>query len=560
MYLETYGCQMNVADSETVLGILQAAGFVRAPAPSEAAVVLVNTCAIREGAEAKVWGRLRQLQRELGPSKSGRPVVGVLGCMAERLKGQLLEGKGAGAATRAATRPGDGRLADLVVGPDAYRDLPHLVGALRRGDTPTAMNVQLSLEETYADVAPVREAGAVSAFVSIIRGCNNMCAFCIVPFTRGRERSRVADSIVQEVRQLSAQGVREVTLLGQNVNSYSDSSAATAMPHSARGGGANGDIGDGAFEAHYAKGFKSVYKPRRAGETSFAELLDRVAAVDPEMRVRYTSPHPKEFSDDVLDVVARRPNVCMQLHMPAQSGSSRVLESMRRGYTREAYSALARRIRERLPGVALSSDFIAGFCGETEEDHRDTLDLLEEVRFENAFIFAYSLREKTRAARRLADNVPEDVKKRRLAELLDIFRRHQVERLEGEVGQVHLVLVEGPSRHSTPAQPQLQGRTCTNVRVVFADGPMEKSAGDARGAAAGVAHLAPPAPPLGSAKRLRPGEYVAVRVTHITHATLHAEVLGRTSLQAFAHAYGSTCPRNADTTPGEAQWVGTQFT
>lgn len=547
MYLETYGCQMNVADSETVLGILQAAGFVRAAAPSEAAVVLINTCAIREGAEAKVWGRLRQLQQELGPSKSGRPVVGVLGCMAERLKGQILEGKGVGAVAGTGDR---GRLADLVVGPDAYRDLPQLVGALRRGDSPTAMNVQLSLEETYADVAPVREAGAVSAFVSIMRGCNNMCAFCIVPFTRGRERSRVADSIVQEVRKLSVQGVREVTLLGQNVNSYSDSSAATATSHFARG--LSSELGDDAFEAHYAKGFKSVYKPRRTGETSFAELLDRVAAVDPEMRVRYTSPHPKEFSDDVLDVVSRRPNVCMQLHMPAQSGSSRVLKSMRRGYTREAYSALARRIRERLPGVALSSDFIAGFCGETEENHRETLDLLEEVRYENAFIFAYSLREKTRAARRLVDDVPEDVKKRRLAELLDVFRRHQLERLEEELGLMHLVLVEGPSRHSTPAQPQLQGRTCTNVRVVFADSLIDENMGGAHGTAARVQHL-------GSAKRLRQGEYVAVRVTHTTYATLHAEVLGRTSLQAFVRAYGSTCPRNAAAPPGEAPWEGTQY-
>ena len=542
--METYGCQMNVADSETVLGILREAGYGRAATPEGAAVVLVNTCAIREGAEAKVWGRLRQLRRDLRPEAAVRraeaasprpPVVGVLGCMAERLKGRLLEGDRSG-----------GRLADLVVGPDAYRDLPLLVDALRRGDARTAMNVQLSLEETYADVAPVREAGATSAFVSIMRGCNNMCAFCIVPFTRGRERSRAADSIVAEVRQLSAQGVREVTLLGQNVNSYSDGSGAPTAaraeasgPLAGREGGGRGEgEGEGeGFGAHYARGFQSVYLPRRRGQTSFAELLGRVAAVDPEMRVRYTSPHPKEFSDDVLDVVARHPNVCMQLHMPAQSGSTRMLQAMRRGYSREAYSALARRIRRWLPGVALSSDFIVGFCGETEADHRATVELLEEVGYEHAFIFAYSRREKTRAARHLQDDVPEAVKKRRLAELLEVFRREQARRFAAEVGRLHLVLVEGPSRHSTPERPQLQGRTCTNVRVVFDDALAGEWAGPGPQAGRTTGVLG------GPFRRLAPGDYAACRVQGVTSATLHAEVVGRTTLQGFFRACGTTVPR-----------------
>jgi len=542
---------MNVADSETVLGILQGAGYGRAAGPEGAAVVLLNTCAIREGAEAKVWGRLRQLRSDLRPAPAARrgegpksprpPVVGVLGCMAERLKGRLLEGD----------RHAGGRLADLVVGPDAYRDLPLLVGALRRGDARTAMNVQLSLEETYADVAPVREAGATSAFVSIMRGCNNMCAFCIVPFTRGRERSRAADSIVAEVRRLSAQGVREVTLLGQNVNSYSDGSSAPARAPEPRAGGERGAGGDGeGFDAHYARGFASVYRPRRRGETSFAELLGRVAAVDPEMRVRYTSPHPKEFSDDVLEVVARHPNVCMQLHMPAQSGSSRMLEAMRRGYSREAYSALARRIRGRLPGVSLSSDFIAGFCGETEADHQATMELLEEVGFEHAFIFAYSRREKTRAARHLQDDVPEAVKKRRLGELLAVFRREQARRFAAEVGRLHLVLVEGPSKHSTPERPQLQGRTCTNVRVVFDDGLAGEWAGSGpqAGRTAGG--------PGGPVRRLAPGDYAACRVQGVTSATLHAEVLGRTTLQGFFRACGTTVPRESE---GEGESAGEGF-
>jgi tRNA A37 methylthiotransferase MiaB len=308
-----------------------------------------------------------------------------------------------------------------VAGPDAYRDLPRLIG-LVRGGAGSAMNVQLSADETYADIVPVRADGAVSAFLSVMRGCNNMCSFCIVPFTRGRERSRPTASVLDEVRALAEQGVKEVTLLGQNVNSFAD--------FSERGGGgssggeaqdeqpsalASASPSDAPFAA-YAPGFRSVYVPRRGGAVRFAELLERVAGIDPEMRIRFTSPHPKDFPLEVLQAVRAHANVCKQLHLPAQSGASGTLSRMRRGYDREAYLALAARVREELPGVALSSDFISGFCGETEEEHADTLSLLRAVRYEHAFLFAYSRREKTAAARHLEDDVPPDVKQRRLEE------------------------------------------------------------------------------------------------------------------------------------------------
>ena len=441
---------MNVSDSEIVASVLGASDYDLTDTHEDADAILVNTCAIRDGAEAKIWARLRQLKavkrdRELERRRASRsgtmssrpaPVVGVLGCMGERLKGKLLETDG---------------LADLVAGPDAYRDLPRLIDAARGGgDQGLAINTQLSLEETYADIAPVRRADAgPSAFVSIMRGCNNMCAFCIVPFTRGRERSRPRGSILDEVRRLSNEGCKEVTLLGQNVNSYAD----TTSPSAAAGGGDDGAVvtTDGphdAFERYYAPGFKSVYKPRRDGAVRFAELLDAVADVDPEMRVRFTSPHPKDFPDEVLRVIASRANVAKQLHVPAQSGSSSVLERMRRGYTREAYLDLVERARRDIPGVALSSDFISGFCGETEEEHADTVSLMRLVGYEKAFMFAYSMRDKTAAARHLTDDVPEDVKKRRLAEVIDAQRKGAEAANAEEIGRVHCVLVEGESKRS----------------------------------------------------------------------------------------------------------------
>ena len=363
--------------------------------------------------------------------------------------------------------------------------------------------------------------------MSIMRGCNNMCAFCIVPFTRGRERSRPRGSILDEVRRLSDEGCKEVTLLGQNVNSYAD-----ASPSAGGDAGAVVTTDDGptdAFERYYAPGFKSVYKPRRDGAVRFAELLDAVADVDPEMRVRFTSPHPKDFPDEVLRVIAARPNVAKQLHMPAQSGSSSVLERMRRGYTREAYLDLVERARRDIPGVALSSDFISGFCGETEEEHADTVSLMRLVGYEKAFMFAYSMRDKTAAARHLTDDVPEDVKKRRLAEVIDAQRKGAEAANAREIGRVHCVLVEGESKRS---DERMSGRTCTNKRVIidgvdtFAEYSSSSSSGN-------------DSPAVG----INSGDYVAVRIDRAGANTLYGTPLGRTELTRFHRIHGASFAR-----------------
>jgi len=464
--------------------------------------------------------------------------------MAERLKGKLLDTE---------------KLVDLVAGPDAYRDLPRLIDAVRdhdSGSRATAMNVQLSLEETYADVVPLRPAGSTAAFVSIMRGCNNMCAFCIVPFTRGRERSRPAASIVEEVRMLSQAGVKEVTLLGQNVNSYADWSEAEGggPPRSPPGAAAQ----DAA--AVYAQGFGSVYQPRREGATSFAQLLAAVAAVDPEIRVRFTSPHPKDFSDEVLRVIAENHNVCSQLHMPAQSGHTAMLARMRRGYTRDAYDALVAHVRATIPNVALSTDIITGFCGETEEEHAATVDLMRSTRFDNAFMFAYSQRDKTAAARHLADDVPEEVKSARLQEIIAVYRQGLALSVAAEVGRRHLVLVQGPSKRDAA---WLTGRTDTMKRVIFQDTPLpatyaplvSPSAASTSGSSSSLYH------PLrahasgsdgdGSAShahgglehvRVQPGDYVAVQVLSATSGTLTATGLAVTTLQQFVVVHGSCNP------------------
>lgn len=477
VYLETYGCQMNVSDSEIVLAVLQSAGYERCEEAESADVILTNTCAIRENAEAKIWQRLGAFKNMKARRKKGeRPVVGVLGCMAERLKTQLLESD---------------KSVDLVVGPDAYRDLPNLItlvtggasqedvedavhagskrrvsrGAVPAGGGLAAINVQLSADETYADIAPVRaDANSTHAFVSIMRGCNNMCTYCIVPFTRGRERSRDVSSICREVAQLGEQGYKEVVLLGQNVNSYRDAStpsdAAISGPY-AKGG-----------DTDTASGFSNLYNARGGGGVRFTELLERVTRENPEMRVRFTSPHPKDFPDELLQLMNERPNLCKQVHLPAQSGSTSVLRSMRRLYTREAYLELAHRIRETVPGVALSSDFIAGFCGESEADHEDTLSLLEQVGYEQGFLFAYSLRERTHAAHKLEDDVPQDTKLRRLREIIDVFNVRARQRHVAEVGKRVVVLVEGPSKRSTAAAPTWTGRADNNMRVVLADVPL----------------------------------------------------------------------------------------
>ena len=535
VYVETYGCQMNVNDSEVMLAVLENAGYDATDDMHDADVILVNTCAIREKAEAKIWQRLayfKSLRRR--KKKTEKPVVGVLGCMAERLKTRLLEAD---------------QLADLVAGPDAYRDLPNLIDAVNGGEK--AMNVQLSVEETYADIVPVRKEGAHSAFVTIMRGCDNACSFCIVPYTRGRERSRDPASIEYEVRLLSEQGVKEVTLLGQNVNSYSysdaDGGAATDFLARLTSGEDDGVSREDPVESTpegmsaevaaaggtpfngYAAGFTSRYQParRREGSVQFAALLDRVAAIDPEMRVRFTSPHPKDFPDEVLEVIARRPNVCNCLHMPAQSGSTAMLERMARGYSREAYLALIDRVKEMIPGCAITTDIIAGFCHETEEEHADTVSLMTRVGYEQAFMFAYSEREGTSAARNLEDDVPEDVKQRRLQEIIDAFRAAAAENQEKEVGRVHLCTVEGPSKKNPE---ELTGKTDTSKWVVFADHPVGIYGGDEAEGVSGEEK--------GTAKP-RAGEYVAVRVTGCSTGTLFGECLGRTTLTAFHEMHGN---------------------
>jgi tRNA A37 methylthiotransferase MiaB len=569
---------MNVSDSEIVASVLRSNRYVVVDDIDAADAVLVNTCAIRDGAEAKIWHRLKQLKRAKDATRRAirralkrgetptrdAPVVGVLGCMGERLKHKLLETDG---------------LADLVAGPDAYRDLPRLIDVARggggSGSVEAAINVQLSEDETYADVAPVRanDAGP-SAFVSIMRGCNNMCAFCIVPFTRGRERSRPTASIVDEVKRLSDEGWKEVVLLGQNVNSYADASTSggpgggVAIGRRARGGtrttagertagggrdGARTPTADAdAFGTYYAKGFKSVYAPgaRRENALLFAELLDRVAEVDPEMRVRFTSPHPKDFPDDVLHVIASRPNVCKQLHMPAQSGSTTVLERMRRGYTREAYVDLVTRARERIPGVAVSSDFIAGFCGETEDEHADTVSLMRLMRYEQAFMFAYSMREKTAASRRFADDVPEATKKRRLAEIIAAQRRGAEERNADEIGVTHLVLIEGTSKRS---DAEYTGRTCTGKRVIVTAARTREGYARRKGARGPFASAAAAATTasrdardddsyggVGSEVDVTPGEYVAVRVEKANASTLFGSPVARTTAAGFHALHGAS--------------------
>ncbi|KNE72309.1 tRNA-I(6)A37 thiotransferase enzyme MiaB [Allomyces macrogynus ATCC 38327] len=434
-YVEVYGCQMNTNDTEILNAILHQSGFQRTTALDDADIVFLMTCAIRDGAEQKIWARLDQLKAMR--TKQGLSLkVGVLGCMAERLRDKLLD---------------QDKLVDVVCGPDAYRSLPYLLALA--DENHQVANVMLSADETYADIMPLRlDPSQISAHLSIMRGCNNMCAFCIVPFTRGTERSRPIQSIVDEVRKLSEQGIREVTLLGQNVNSYRDTTATDAL-------GLGADL---------APGFSTIYK-RKDGGLRFAELIDRVAAVDPELRIRFTSPHPKDFPDDLLHVIRAHPNICNQLHLPAQSGSTTMLQRMRRGYSRDAFLSLVDRARELIPNVALSTDIIAGFCGETEAEHQDTVSLMREVAFDQAFMFAYSMREKTYAHRHLEDNVPADVKSRRLAEIIATHydaakSKHQ--RLF--VGTRQLVLVDGKARRNTKdGREQYAGRAESNLKVHF---------------------------------------------------------------------------------------------
>ncbi|XP_037972946.2 mitochondrial tRNA methylthiotransferase CDK5RAP1 [Plutella xylostella] len=480
VYFDVYGCQMNLSDTEIVWSILKNEGFEKTEIEEEADVFLVMTCAIREGAESKIWHRLDHLRgfkrrRANSKHKDRQVKIGLLGCMAERLKEKLIEKE---------------KSVDVVAGPDSYRDLPRLLAVTESGQT--AVNVLLSLDETYADVVPVRlNQDSVTAFISIMRGCDNMCTYCIVPFTRGRERSRPVASIVDEVRHLAVQGVKEVTLLGQNVNSYRDTSQQTLKE-----------------PTRIAKGFTTVYKNKQGG-LRFADLLEKVSAVDPEMRIRFTAAHPKDFPDEVLQVIASRPNISKLLHLPAQSGSSAVLQRMRRGYSREAYVELVGRVREAVPGVGLSTDMICGFCGETEAQFRETLTLMELVDYHAAFLFPYSMREKTTAYRRYKDDVPEEVKKDRHNRMVELYRRKCQALNEAEIGLTHLVLVEGTVKKTG----QIMGRNELYLKVVFDQTEIPSEDGGKRG--------------------MKPGDYVAVKIVAAKASVLTGVPLFHSSITEF---------------------------
>lgn len=444
-YIESYGCQMNFADSEIVASILNKEGFGATRNLEEADLIFINTCSIREKAEQTVRKRLTEF-RKLKEQKKGM-LVGVLGCMAERLKSKFLE---------------EEKLVDLVVGPDAYRTLPGLVEEAEGGQK--AVNVLLSREETYADISPVRlDSNGVSAFVSIMRGCNNMCSFCVVPFTRGRERSRDISSIIRECRDLFEKGFKEVTLLGQNVDSY-------------------------------------YYTPQTPEEgtmetpVTFAMLLEQVALISPELRVRFSTSHPKDITDDVLHTMARYENICKYIHLPVQSGSSRILQLMNRTYTREWYMAKVDRIRQIMPDCGISSDIIAGFCTETEEDHKDTLSVMEYSRYDMSYMFFYSERPGTLAERRYTDDVPTEVKKRRLQEIVELQNRLSQESNKNDLGKTFKVLIEGDSKRS---DKDWMGRNSQNKVVVF---PKENA-------------------------ELKKGDYVDVIVNDCTQATLLGKIV-----------------------------------
>ena len=414
LYIESYGCQMNFADSEIVASILFDQGFETTGNYKEADVVFINTCSIRENAEQRVRNRLSQF----GVEKRRNPklIVGVLGCMAERLKSKFLE---------------EEKLVDVVVGPDAYRELPQLLEEVESGQK--AINVLLSREETYADISPVRLNGnGITAFISIMRGCDNMCSFCVVPFTRGRERSRDPHSILAEAQDLYDRGYKEVTLLGQNVDSYK-------------------------WKGKDAEETANI-------EVNFAQLLEKVALISSELRIRFSTSHPKDITDEVLYTIAKHDNICNYIHLPVQSGSSRILELMNRTYTREWYINRIDAIRRIIPGCAISSDIIAGFCTETEEEHQETLSMMDYVGYDFAFTFSYSERPGTLAARKFADDIPEEVKKRRLAEILLRQQQSSLYRLQQFVGKTMRILVEGTSKKS---DKDLCGRNDQNAMVVF---------------------------------------------------------------------------------------------
>jgi tRNA-2-methylthio-N6-dimethylallyladenosine synthase len=439
-YIESYGCQMNFADSEIVASILNKEGFGATRNADDADLIFINTCSIREKAEQTVRKRLTEF-RKLKEQKRSM-LVGVLGCMAERLKSKFLE---------------EEKLVDIVVGPDAYRSLPGLVEEAEGGQK--AVNVLLSRDETYADISPVRiDSNGVSAFVSIMRGCNNMCSFCVVPFTRGRERSRDAESIIKECKDLFEQGYKEVTLLGQNVDSY------------------------------------YFIDEKNDEAITFAKLLEKVALISPLLRVRFSTSHPKDITDEVLHTMTRYENICNYIHLPVQSGSSRILQLMNRTYTREWYIGKVDRIRQIIPGCGISSDIIAGFCSETEQDHQDTLNIMEYSKYDMSYMFFYSERPGTLAQRRYEDDIPVEVKKRRLQEIVEIQSRLSLASNKKDIGKTFKVLIEGNSKKS---DKDWMGRNSQNKVIVF---PKENS-------------------------ELKKGNYVMVKVMDCTQATLLGQII-----------------------------------
>lgn len=411
IYIETYGCQMNVGDSEVIFSILGKEGYERTESMDEADVILANTCSVRDNAEQRIWGRIEVFHKQ--KEKRGGVVVGIVGCMAERLKDKLL----------------DTHKVDLVAGPDSYRTLPALLRDIAP-DKPQ-INVMLSHEETYADIVPVRtDRNGVSAFISIMRGCNNVCSYCVVPYTRGAERSRDPKTIVDEARDVFSKGYKEVTLLGQNVDSYN-------------------------------------WNPEDGQGCDFPDLLEMVAGISPELRVRFATNHPKDISDKLIDTMAKYANICEHIHLPVQSGSDRLLEKMRRRYTSRWYLDRVARIREVMPGCGITTDVIAGFCSETEEDHRQTLDLFRKVGFDYAYMFYYSERPGTLAARHYPDDVPLDVKTRRLNEIIALQNELSLKSNHNDIGKVFRVLVEGPSKKNPE---ELCGRSGSNKMCVFPGG------------------------------------------------------------------------------------------
>jgi tRNA-2-methylthio-N6-dimethylallyladenosine synthase len=481
LYIESYGCQMNFADSEIVASILADTGFETTGDYHQADVIFINTCSIRENAEQRVRNRLSQF----GVEKRRNPklIVGVLGCMAERLKAKFLE---------------EEKLVDVVVGPDAYRDLPQLISQVEEGHK--AVNVILSREETYADISPVRlNSNGITAFISIMRGCDNMCSFCVVPFTRGRERSRDPYSILAEARELFEQGYREVTLLGQNVDSYLWNKPKAEIINNDLTDEMNTLTGDALLEALTNKTDLPEKRSKPNGDiveedgVNFPVLLAMVAEISPELRIRFSTSHPKDITDEVLYTIAKYDNICNYIHLPVQSGNTRILALMNRTYTREWYMNRIDAIRRIIPGCAISADIIAGFCTETEEEHQDTLSIMDYAKYNFAYTFSYSERPGTLAARKYKDDVPEDVKARRLAEIFKKQQEDSLACLEEFVGKTVKILIEGFSKKS---DKEYRGRNDQNAMVIF---PVTDSA--------------------------KPGEYANVYIERCTSATLIGQLV-----------------------------------